>query len=140
MPFENDSFDAVIGISTLHHLDMAKALPEINRVLKKEGLFVFTEPNMLNPVVFLEIKIKWLRERLFVSENESAFLRWNLKRILNKNGFSNIRIIPFDMLHPQLPERMMNAFVKVSGVIEKTPILNEFLGSLQIRANKVVAT
>lgn len=42
-------FDAVIGSSVLHHLDMERALPKMFSLLKLGGRSSFTEPNMLNP-------------------------------------------------------------------------------------------
>ena len=35
LPIEKNTFDCVIVNSLLHHLDLAKSLSEINRVLKK---------------------------------------------------------------------------------------------------------
>lgn len=44
MPFEDGSFDAVIGLAVLHHLVMDQAAPEIARVLVPGGRAVFLEP------------------------------------------------------------------------------------------------
>ena len=41
MSFTDDSFDAVIGSSVLHHLDIEKALSEIYRVLRPGGVISF---------------------------------------------------------------------------------------------------
>jgi ubiquinone/menaquinone biosynthesis C-methylase UbiE len=51
MPFEDDSFDAVIGLAVLHHLVMDQAAPEIARVLVPGGRAVFLEPLSENPVL-----------------------------------------------------------------------------------------
>lgn len=46
MPFEKESFSTVISNSTLEHIaDDFKALSEIARVLKKDGLFFMTVPS-----------------------------------------------------------------------------------------------
>jgi len=42
-------FDAVIGSSVLHHLDIEAALIRIYDLLKPGGIMSFAEPNMLNP-------------------------------------------------------------------------------------------
>ena len=42
LPFRAGSFDFVVGVSILHHLDIGKSLREIRRVLKPGGLFVCT--------------------------------------------------------------------------------------------------
>lgn len=56
LSFADDSFDAVIGCSVLHHFHLPSALPELRRVLKNGGRFVFSEPNMLNPQIAIEKK------------------------------------------------------------------------------------
>src|SRR5579863_8975312 len=47
-------FDAVIGSSILHHLEIDSAISRIKELLKPGGRVSFAEPNMLNPQVFLE--------------------------------------------------------------------------------------
>jgi ubiquinone/menaquinone biosynthesis C-methylase UbiE len=42
--YNDESFDLVVGISILHHVNIDKALREINRVLKPGGKAVFVEP------------------------------------------------------------------------------------------------
>lgn len=44
MGFKDKSFDCIYGHAILHHLDIKKIGPEINRILKKGGTVVFTEP------------------------------------------------------------------------------------------------
>jgi ubiquinone/menaquinone biosynthesis C-methylase UbiE len=44
--FGDDSFDAVVGIGALHHLNLEKAAGEIGRVLKKGGTAIFIEPRI----------------------------------------------------------------------------------------------
>jgi len=61
LPLPDNSLDVVIGNSILHHLDQEKALSEILRVLKKGGCVAFSEPNMSNPDVFLEMRIGLLK-------------------------------------------------------------------------------
>jgi SAM-dependent methyltransferase len=45
LPFNNEEFDAVLAKDTLHHFnDVDKALSEISRVLKTNGVFFVSEP------------------------------------------------------------------------------------------------
>jgi SAM-dependent methyltransferase len=44
LPFEDVSFDAVLGIAILHHLDLSIVAREVARVLKPGGRAVFKEP------------------------------------------------------------------------------------------------
>lgn len=50
LPFEDNSFDACVAISVLHHLDFDVAVNEIARVLKPEGELLSREPLGTNPV------------------------------------------------------------------------------------------
>jgi SAM-dependent methyltransferase len=44
LPFEDTSFDAVLGLAVLHHLDLSIVAREVARVLKAGGRAVFKEP------------------------------------------------------------------------------------------------
>lgn len=127
-------FDAIIGSSVLHHLDILPALRQIKRLLKPGGVLSFAEPNMLNPQVFLERKFHYLPMFAYTSPDETAFIRWKLARQLRQEGFVDVVIRPFDWLHPSVPPQLIPA-VKVAGkVIEYLPGLREFSGSLYISA------
>lgn len=130
----NNPFDAVIGSSILHHLEYKEALLKIYQLLKPNGIMSFAEPNMLNPQVFAERKFR----RLFpyVSPDETAFIRWLLKKILKDTGFQNIKITPFDWLHPSIPKLLIGMISSVGQTLEKTPLLSEFSGSLYINATR----
>jgi ubiquinone/menaquinone biosynthesis C-methylase UbiE len=51
LPFASESFDAIWGSAILHHLDLAVAGRELDRVLKPNGLAVFCEPWGGNPLL-----------------------------------------------------------------------------------------
>ena len=126
------AFDAVIGSSVLHHLDLIDSLVKIHGLLRPNGILSFAEPNMLNPQVFAERKLR----RLFpsVSPDETAFVRWTLTNDLQQAGFRDIEIVPFDWLHPAVPPRLIRLVLWTGGVLERTPFLRELSGSLLIRA------
>jgi ubiquinone/menaquinone biosynthesis C-methylase UbiE len=50
LPFKENIFDCVIGISILHHLNLNQALKELTRVSIAKSVFLFMEPNLLNPL------------------------------------------------------------------------------------------
>jgi SAM-dependent methyltransferase len=58
LPFPDESFDVVFGHAVIHHLDVDQARPELQRVLRRGGKAVFSEPLGTNPVLVLA------RERL----------------------------------------------------------------------------
>jgi SAM-dependent methyltransferase len=129
-------FDAVIGSSILHHLDIGAALPRILSLLRPGGWFSFAEPNYLNPQVFLERKLRFLPVFQYTSPDETAFIRWSFARQLAAAGFTGISTVPFDWLHPRTPPKAMSAVLKLGAIIERTPGLREFSGSLYIKAHR----
>jgi 2-polyprenyl-3-methyl-5-hydroxy-6-metoxy-1,4-benzoquinol methylase len=132
-------FDAVIGSSVLHHLDIQPALSKIFELLKPGGRLSFAEPNMLNPQVFLERKLSFFRPLFwYVSPDETAFVRWSLRARMMEAGFDNVEIKPLDWLHPLVPSTLISFVSKVEKHLEKTAILREFAGSLYIRARRPV--
>lgn len=53
LEFPPDEFDFVVGLGVLHHLNLARSLAEIRRVLKSDGAAVFVEPMGYNPLINL---------------------------------------------------------------------------------------
>ena len=68
MPFGDMTFDAVVGICVLHHLNMDAILPEVRRVLKKGGRIVFCEPNMMNPQLLIQKNVKPIKKIRILGE------------------------------------------------------------------------
>jgi len=140
-PFETcdaeGPFDAVLGSSVLHHLEIGPALTRILGLLKPGGRLSFAEPNYLNPQVFLERKLRFYQPLFwYVSPGETAFVRWSLEHLLERTGFCDISITPFDWLHPSTPERFVGPVRRIGRALEATPLLREFAGSLGIRARR----
>lgn len=131
-----EMFDAVIGNSVLHHLPIKRALGYCLRSLKHGGSIMFFEPNMLNPQIAVEKNIHFIGKILQNTENETAFFRWKVKKMLHETGFNEISVAPFDFLHPAIPGRFMDFFDKLGRKIEAIPGLKEFSGSLLITAVK----
>ena len=127
-------FDAVIGSSILHHLEIEVALKKIHELLKPGGVMSFAEPNMLNPQISLERKVRSLFP--YVSPDETAFTRRQMKRLLAGAGFEQMEVIPLDWLHPALPASWIGAAKRIEALLEKTPLVREFSGSLYIRARR----
>jgi 2-polyprenyl-3-methyl-5-hydroxy-6-metoxy-1,4-benzoquinol methylase len=127
-------FDAIIGSSILHHLDPNDSFQRIFKLLKPQGIMSFAEPNMLNPQIFIERKFRHFFPS--VSPDETAFIRWKLQRELKSIGFIHIEIIPYDWLHPAIPESIINYVSTTGKVIERIPIIRELSRSLNIKATR----
>lgn len=134
--FGNNYFDSVVGSSVLHHLDVDLAFPEFYRVLKPGGSIYFTEPNMLNPHIFLEKNIPYFKKILGDSPDETAFYRWDLQKKIELKNFNAVKIEPFDFLHPWIPKVFIAFFQPVCFFLEKIPFVSEIAGSLFINAKK----
>lgn len=127
-------FDAVIGSSVLHHLDIDQAIERIKASLKRGGRISFAEPNMLNPQVYLERRFHYLPMFAYTSPDETAFVRWKLATKLRKAGFHDVTITPFDWLHPFTPRPLIGIVRSIGRLLETIPVAREFSGSLSISA------
>lgn len=95
LPFPDASFERIWGNAILHHVQLAVALPEIERVLKPGGRAVFCEPWGGNPL--LAVGRKWLpypgKER---TADERPFLRGDLTVV--RRWFPDLHVIPCQLL------------------------------------------
>lgn len=130
-------FDAVIGSSVLHHLDLDPALKAMARLLKPGGRLSFAEPNLLNPQVLAERKLR--RFFPYVSEDEWAIVRWKMRADLERTGYGQVQIDPFDWLHPGTPATLIPLIRGIGIVAEHLPGVREFAGSVFIRASRTNA-
>jgi len=130
--FRDGSFDVVCGVSILHHLDTLKALRESYRVLKKGGEIFFTEPNLLNPIIYLGLHIGLLRYIMEYSPDETALVRWEIEKMLKNIGFRYVEVRNYDFLYPHTPKFAMDTIIRLSNILEKTPLIKEISGSLLI--------
>ena len=136
LSYSDAVFDSVVGSSVLHHLEIKEALRDIYRVLKPGGTIYFTEPNMLNPQIAIQKNIPWIKRKLGDSPDETAFFRWPLRRLFEQTGYRDVRIDPFDFLHPKTPVPLIDYVSMLGRFLENVPLISEFGGSLYIRAIK----
>jgi 2-polyprenyl-3-methyl-5-hydroxy-6-metoxy-1,4-benzoquinol methylase len=136
LSFKKNEFNIVCGISILHHVDLQKSLAEIYKVLKPGGEIFFTEPNLLNPVIYLGLHIESLRKKMEFSPDETAFIRWSLENQIKRAGFRDIKVLNYDFLHPNTPEASIPFAEKLGSFLEKVPVIKEVSGSLIVYAKK----
>jgi 2-polyprenyl-3-methyl-5-hydroxy-6-metoxy-1,4-benzoquinol methylase len=130
----NGPFDAVVGSSVLHHLDLERSVDKIYTLLRPGGAFSFAEPNMLNPQIFVQKNVPLLKSWLGDSPDETALVRWRFGRLLEDIGFIDVSVQPFDWLHPATPRPAIPFVRSLSRHLERVPLVREFAGSLHIRA------
>jgi len=136
LEFPSEYFDVVFGSSILHHLIVRECLREVHRVLVSGGRAVFAEPNMMNPQIWMERNISWVRRVSGTSPDETAFVRFNLARQLWAQGFVDVIVLPHEFLHPWTPEALIPAVERLSRALERTPLIREIGGSLLIKGTK----
>lgn len=66
LAFEPASFDLILGVDILHHLDLGAVLPRLHRWLKPQGKALFVENIGLNPI--LTWSRRWLAGRFGVAQ------------------------------------------------------------------------
>ncbi len=101
LPYENDSFDVIICVDVLEHLeDAAIAIAEVKRVLKPGGIFLFDTINKTLKSKFIMI---WLLEYI-KKEIPKGTHDWGMFippsqmiGYLEKEEFKNIELTGFDV-------------------------------------------
>ncbi len=135
-PFKDNHFDVIYGCSILHHLDVDTGLQEIHRILRPGGLLVLSEPNLINPQIFVQKHIPFLKSWMGDVPHETAFSRWSLAGTLTRLCFDSIEVRPFDFLYPWTPKPFIPLVASIGAITERIPGLREIAGSLFIVARK----
>lgn len=146
LPFDAGSFDAVYSESFFEHVyDVDRALREQARVLRKGGILLILDGNLLNPVTLLDLLVlyplrtrgrhgglKWLLTKRRVQENLYGYLPqardedvktiWWWRRILRR--YENLRVLEVGTtaraLHPGWPGLMAPFIGSCKIVAERT--------------------
>ena len=126
----------VVGNSILHHLPFKEAIDEILRVLIPDGYVWFSEPNYLNPQIFIQKNSEFVKRFVGDSPGEKAYNRWFISKNLVKRGFVKVRVTPYEFLHPLTPRSLTKPLMLLTDRFEKIPFIKEFAGSLEIVAQK----
>lgn len=129
-------FDAIIGSSVLHHLEVERSLRKCLTLLKPGGAFSFAEPNMLNPQIFLQKNVGWIKKLVGDSPDETAFVAGRIVDLLTRIGFVDARAEAFDWLHPATPKPLIPLVGAMGRGFEAVPLVRRFAGSLSIFARR----
>lgn len=125
--FKDNSFDVIVCVGVLHHLDIQKAYTELARILKSDGEIICVEPLSYNPLIQLYRK---LTPRLRTE--------WEAKHILNKknillakeyfgeaktNFFHFATIVGVPFRNSRIFEPMLGLLEKIDSFILKLPLI-----------------
>ena len=130
------SFDYVVGTAILSHDRYSHTLRALWRALKPGGQLFFFEANYWNPQVLLKNAIPPLGRWLGNARCQIGLRKHRLMQLTSHQGFTNIDVIPFDIVHPLTPRRLLPVVQSLSFVLEHTPIIRELCGTLYIWARK----
>src|ERR1017187_50096 len=62
--------------------------------------------------------------------------KYKLMQAASRQGFVEIEIVPFDIVHPRIPRGMIHAMQSISYIVEHAPIIREACGTLDIGGKK----
>lgn len=129
------TFDAIVGVSVLHHVELDACFAHTFPVLRPGGRFAFSEPNLANPQVWAERNIELVRRARHVTAHETAFRAGELRRRFESAGFEVEFCEPFEFLHPGTPRRLIGAVTALERLVERTP-LRAIAGSIAISGRR----
>ena len=132
---EGRRFDAIVGVSILHHVNMGLCLRNTFSLLEPGGRFAFSEPNLANPQVWAMKKIGFVGKLMHETVHETAFLSWRLRRLFERAGLVVEVCEPYEFLHPSTPQRLIGAVERVERALERTP-LRAIAGSIRIAGHR----
>lgn len=118
MPFKSASFNTVVSNSTFEHIeDDLKAVKEVSRVLKRNGLFFITIPTPFLESTVLAIEGNNKKARLALNNlnkrvqhlHYRSLKEW--KKIFRKN---NMRVIYYKYYYPEETTKVWYGLIKFS--------------------------
>ena len=131
-----ESFDYVVGTAILCHNGYEQNLRSLYRLLKPGGQILFFEANYWNPQVALKNAIPWLSRKIGNAPCQIGLRRYRLMKMASRQGFTEIDVIPYDIVHARTPRRLVHSLQSAAFLAEHTPVLREICGTLYIRARK----
>jgi dolichol-phosphate mannosyltransferase len=131
-----ESFDYVVGTAILCHNLYSQNLHAIHKLLKPGGRFLFFEANYWNPQVFLKSIITPFGRWMGNADCQIGMRKYKLLRIASHQGFTQVDITPYDIIHPATPSWLVGTLQALGWVLEHTPIIRELCGTLYIWGQK----
>jgi SAM-dependent methyltransferase len=134
--FEQESFDYIIGTAILCHDLYAQNLRTLMRLLKPGGQILFFEANHWNPQVFVKNAVPAIGRWAGHAPCQAPMRKYKLMKTASHQGFTNIEVIPFDIVHARVPRKLVHALQSLAYIVEHAPLIKELCGTLYILAKK----
>lgn len=134
LPFKSGQFQCVVVNSLLHHMDLEAVLPEIKRLLSKNGVLIFREPLGTN-LAFQAYRFFTPRAR---TTDERPFTFKDLKLLETHFDLKNAEWFGFlSIFSAFLPsERVRRLLTSIDTVLSHSPIKYfywQFAGIAEVR-------
>jgi dolichol-phosphate mannosyltransferase len=133
---EPESFDYVVGTAILCHDRYAENLKEIHRLLKPGGRLLFFEANYWNPQVLVKSLVPPIGRRAGHASCQIGMRKYRLMQAASRQGLTDIEIVPYDIVHPRAPRRLISTLQETAFILEHVPGIRELCGTLYIWAKK----
>jgi dolichol-phosphate mannosyltransferase len=130
------SFDYVVGTAILCHDRYAENLGALYPLLRPGGQLLFFEANLWNPQVLLKNTIPPIGRWAGQASCQIGMRRYRLLQETSRQGFVEVEVIPYDILHPRTPPRLIPAVQSVAFVLEHIPAVRDLCGTLYIWARR----
>ena len=125
LPFKDSSFDILLSTEVIEHVEnQNKAIKEMARVLKRNGILVITTPNKLFKPLFDFLSKIGIRP---YNGNEKWFYPWELKKLLERNSLKVVKEYHFNFIYP----------VYFFDQLENLPLFNIFCINFAFKLRKV---
>jgi SAM-dependent methyltransferase len=134
--FEPESFDYIVGTAILCHNQHAQNLLALNRLLKPGGQILFFEANHWNPQVFIKNVVPFIARWNGNAPCQAPMRKYKLMKLASHQGFTHIEVVPFDIVHPRFPRRLLRTLQSIAYIVEHAPVIKEVCGTLYIWAKK----
>jgi ubiquinone/menaquinone biosynthesis C-methylase UbiE len=135
IPFDDNSFDGCTCINALNHIPNYKAvLGEVSRVLKPNGLFIATFPNMFSLFLPVALWVNFRRTSVLNNVYTKWFTLFEVKKALSNAGLK-IQEIEGDYMFPPLSEKSL-FLMRILDDCSRSSALKYFSGSPFIKSIK----
>jgi len=131
-----ESFDYVVGTAILCHDLFPQNLATLYRLLKPGGQLLFFEANYWNPQVFIKNYVPPVGRWSGIAPCQVGMRRYKLMKAASHQGFTNLEIIPYDIIHARTPPALIPLLQSSAFVLEHTPLVKEICGTLYIWGRK----
>jgi dolichol-phosphate mannosyltransferase len=127
-----ESFDYIVGTAILCHDAYEENLAALYRLLKPGGQLLFFEANYWNPQVFVKNTIRPIGRWTGDADCQIGMRKFELMKRASHQGFTHAEIVPYDIIHPSTPRRLIRVVQSLAFILEHAPIVRDLCGTLYI--------